>query len=106
MGGIIPPPLLFLHGMPYTFTPPSYAVSYSDDPRSLWRFVRFARGYSVRVLGAAVDAYPGVPTIENPTDFDTYDYVYEGGRQYTISDDEYATLIAADERWADHAEAL
>lgn len=91
--------------MPYRFKPPTYAVAFTDDDKHLMRFYSFGRGYTVRVNGETVDTYPGVQGILD-TDLEDYDYVYQGGRAYEISDAEYATLVASDARWGDHAEAL
>ncbi len=93
--------------MPYTFKPPTLEVS--ADPHMIERsgFVHrlaYRRGYSVVVDGATVTDYPGKQGLTH-SEIENYT-TYQGGRRYTITDAEYAVLIAADAQWGDHCEAL
>ena len=94
--------------MPYLFRPPTYEVAITDEPYHLMRHYTFNRGYSVRIANDnSVDAYPGVQGIlDSDLAPGVYQYVYRGGRKYTISDEEYALLIAADAQWDDHCTEL
>jgi len=103
-----PRPFPVTEKMPYIFQPPNYDESLakaSDEEYSLARYLTFQTGYSVRVVGSTVDAYPGIsgPEVQ---DWSDYDYVYLGGKKHTISDAEHATLIAADARWGNHMTAI
>lgn len=78
--------------MPYLFLPPDYELKPVNVGPLLSRF-RWTYGYTVVKRGASYEQIIN-PPIELFYD-DTVDFIYQGGRNYTVSDEEAALLTAA-----------